>query len=280
MKVRRPSSDYSTISVHWCDGYPEVAQALNVDSLSLPVLEPYLNAVMRRVQRELPPNHPLRPRIDWFCRQEGAHYREHHRFNHVLRKAGYSRIGEFESTLKEHFDRLLAERSLKFNCAYALAFESSGPVATAMWFEALPDILAHAHPTVARLWKWHLGEEYEHRSAIFDVYQELYSDYPFRVYALVRFVRDWRALSRDALAHLLDYDRRTMTSEEVEASRRRLKDYRRRQSRFSFPRMLRLLSPFYDPLRLREPRGVSEFLRTLPVISETSVASDSQIEAS
>jgi predicted metal-dependent hydrolase len=149
-----------------------------------------------------------------------------------------------------------------------------------MWFEGLADILAHAHPTMALLWKWHLGKEYEHRSAIFDVYQELYRDYPFRVYALVRFVRDWRALSRDALAHLLDYDRRMMTSAEVAASRQRLKDYRRPQSRFSFPRMLRLLSPFYNPHRLREPRGVGEFLGTLPVISETPVASNPRIEAS
>jgi hypothetical protein len=53
--------------VDWCEGYPEVAQALNVDSLSLPVLEPYLNAVMRRVQRKLPPDHLLRPSIDWFA---------------------------------------------------------------------------------------------------------------------------------------------------------------------------------------------------------------------
>lgn len=264
MAVRRPDCDYQDVTPHWCAEYPEVAQALNIDSLSLPCLEPYLNAVMRRVQSELGRGHPLSPQIDWFCRQEGVHYREHRRYNAVLRSFPYPRVPEIELTLKQHFDRLLAERSLKFNCAYALAFETSGPVATAMWFEALGDILAGAHPAMVTLWKWHLAEEYEHRSVIFDAYRELYADYSYRIYGLISFVRDWRRLSRDALGHLLEEDRRNMTPSDLLASQRRLKLYRKRQSRFSMPRMLRVLSPFYDPQKLCEPRGVSEFLETIP----------------
>jgi uncharacterized protein len=261
MKVRKPNYDYMAALPHWCKTYPEYGQLMNVTSLALPYLEPYLNLVMRRAQAKLDPAHPLNEDIAVFCKQEAAHYLQHREYNQALYRAGYEKLPKIEARFQAHFDRVLNEESLKFNCAYCLAFESLGPIIAEMWFEGLDDVLVGADPAVVSLWRWHLAEEYEHRTVAFDVYQTLFGNYFYRVYGLYRFLKDLRMLNREALRYLLEEDRRQMTASEIAASRQRLAQWNERERRFWRPRLLKCLSPFYNPRNIRPPKGAAELLR-------------------
>ncbi len=263
MKVRKPSYDYTASLPRWCRRYPEYSQVVNVASLSLPYLEPYLNSVMRRAQARLGPRHPLNHDIGLFCRQEAAHYLQHDAYNEAIRKAGYARLPEFEQRLRDHFDRLLNERSLKFNCAYSLGFESIGPIYAEWWFERTGDVMAEADPSVVSLWKWHLAEEFEHRTVAYDVYRALFGGYVERVRGLLTFLRDLRALNGSAVKYLLTEDAKQMNDEERARSRRRFAEIRQRESAFVRSRLIRVLSPLYSPHKLREPRGVSQLLQSI-----------------
>jgi predicted metal-dependent hydrolase len=260
MKVRKPDYDFTVALPHWWKGYPEVAQHFNVSSLGFPYLEPYLNVVMRRAQAQLGPEHPLNHDISLFCKQEAIHYLQHGAYNQALHRAGYEAVPEIERRYKEHFDRLLNEKSLKFNCAYCLGFETLGPVAAEMWFEGMNDLLESTDPSVLGLWKWHLAEEYEHRTVAYDVYQALYGDYFCRIYALYCFIRDWRRLAGQGLIWLLEHDYKNMSGEEIALSRARLAAFKRRESRFSLPRLMRAVSPLYNPAKIKAPKGVAELL--------------------
>ena len=263
MKVRKPDYDYTASLPHWCKGHPEIAQHFNVSSLGFPYLEPYLNTVMRRAQVQLGPEHLLNQDISLFCKQEAIHYLQHGAYNQALYRAGYDKVPEIEKRYKEHFERLLNEKSLKFNCAYCLGFETLGPIASEMWFEGMNDLLDSADPTVVGLWKWHLAEEYEHRTVVYDVYQTLYGDYFCRIYALYSFIRDWRRLAGEGLTWLLEHDYKDMSDDEAALSRRRLAAFKRRESRFSLPRLMKALSPFYNPRKYRQPKGVAELLKNV-----------------
>ncbi len=58
----------------------------------------------------------------------------------------------------------------------------------------------------------------------------------------------------------MQVDRETMTTKDRARSRRASKRYNSRLLRFAWPKLLRVLSPFYNPRSKREPRGAAAFL--------------------
>jgi hypothetical protein len=52
-----------------------------------------------------------------------------------------------------------------------------------------------------------------------------------------------------------------MTPEELEASLERQKVLVARIKRSAVPKLLKVLSPFYDPAKRRDPQGLQEFLQ-------------------
>ena len=109
-------------------------------------------------------------------------------------------------------------KSLKYNCAYSLAFESIGPVYAEWWFGGADDVMQDADPSVVSLWKWHLAEEFEHRNVAYDVYQSLFGGYFYRIYAQYEFMRDLRVLTRGAVKYLLTEDSRQMNAGRAKCS--------------------------------------------------------------
>jgi uncharacterized protein len=263
VKVRKPDYDFTRTDPAWCKEHLEFAQRTNLGSLSLPYLEPYLNLVMRQAQGKLGLEHPLNRDIGLFCKQEANHYLQHAAFNETMHRAGYEHVGEIEAIFKNHFERLLSEKSLKYNCAYSLGFETLGPVSSIIWFEHNDELVRNADPKVVAMWKWHHAEELEHRTVAYDVYQALYGDYFGRIYGLYAFLRDWKAISRRALKYLLAEVRKGMTAAEIAASDRRLGEIEKRELRLAWRGILYAFSPTYSPRKVRIPRGVYEFVQKL-----------------
>ena len=263
MKVRRPNLQFRDALPHWAPN-PEFAQITNAGSLSLPYVERYLNQVMLRARKVLEGERhaKLRGDIDLFIAQESNHYKQHRLFNQRIEDAGYTAVTKFEKQLWADYQAFLDKRSLLFNATYCEGFESIGIIQAEFFYEQIDDLLADADRRVVDLWKWHLGEEYEHRSVCFDVHRALAGPlgYFTRLYGFFYALRHLMGFGKNVSDALIAADRAAMTEDERGQSIARERAYRSRFSRFALPRLLKVLSPFYNPLRRREPLGAGAFL--------------------
>jgi predicted metal-dependent hydrolase len=263
MKPRKPGLAFQDALPHWCPN-AEFAQITNAGSLSLPFVETYLNRVMLRAKETLTSEHhaKLRDDIDLFVKQESNHYRQHRLFNQKIEEAGYDAVKPIGAQLGADYDEFLKTRSLRFNAAYCEGFESLGIIQAEFFFEQADDMLSGADPRIVALWKWHLAEEYEHRSVCFEVHKAVAGRFSYvsRRSGCFRAVKHLSKFGEDVSDALLAFDRARMTPEQREASMVSEKLYRKRFGRFALPRLLKVLSPFYDPIRYREPKGATAFL--------------------
>lgn len=226
-------------------GQPEESYSLIAFSLLLPYLEPYLIRTMNVAKRQVSDPELLKD-IDHFNAQEGQHYRQHRRFNEVMRAKGFERLPEFETALEADYRRFTQTKSLKFNLAYAEGFEAMTTAMARLAFENKS--LERMHPAVCDLFSWHLIEELEHRTVAFDVYHHVCGDYFYRV--VVGAFAQWHLL------HFMDRVTRYMLGADprlqsehggAEGRQARLRDQRRKFRRGLLPRVLRTYAPWYNP---------------------------------
>jgi uncharacterized protein len=264
MKVRRPPLKFTSSLPHWAANRA-FAHAYNAASTTLPHLEPYLNVVMGRARDALPEGRQdLKDDIALFIGQESNHYRLHRRYNDVLHRH-YPGVPAFEAKLKAEYDDWQANRSLKFNVAYSEGFECLGIIYTEFWFERIDDLLEGADPDVVALWRWHLAEEFEHRTVCYDAYKALFGQgvdggWLYRLYGLAWAFLHLAAYGNAVGAHLRAEDAKSLSPADRKALRWQFVKLQVRLGLFAFPRLLRILSPFYNPARIRTPRGSTELL--------------------
>lgn len=270
MKVRDPQFDFSQVRALWSPNQ-EFAQYKNAESFLPSHVEPYLIKLMRKAKELIGPEHEaLRRDIGLFIRQESQHLKHHNAFNQVLYREGYTGVAAFEKELADEFKSFLAHRSLKFNLAYAEGFESLGAVAAQVFFEHSGHLLQQADPQAMALWKWHLAEEFEHREVAYQVYMFLYGSksffnrYFYRLYGFVYAVRHLGGFGKRLAANLIAQDRAGMTAAQVRQSRQRERSYRRTLLRHMLPRLLLVLSPWYNPRDKKVPAGLQPYLDGFP----------------
>ncbi len=257
MIPRNPRISFENALPHWARNR-EFAQITNAGSTSLPAVETYLNKVMLRAAQHIGTG-ALGTDIALFCAQEGNHYRQHRIFNKLL-YAPYPELAALENELHADYARMLARDSLKANAAYCEGFECLGIIHAEFFFERIADLLEGADPRLVRLWQWHLAEEFEHRSVCFDVLRALGGGYWTRIRGYFRALRHLGRYGKRVSGHFLAVDRAAMSAQERAQSVHLERQYRARLMRFALPRLLGVLSPFYDPRRKRPPRGAVELL--------------------
>jgi len=265
VKARFPKFDFSQVRAHWAPNH-EFAQAFNAASLIPAYVEPYLLKVMKQARDKVDQsNTRLIEDIDIFCKQEMQHCKHHIAYNKAIRDQGYEGLKPFEDKIQAEYEDWLKNRSLRFNLAYCEGFESMSATACEAWFESYDEYLEGADPVVADMWRWHLAEEFEHRTVCSDVYHELsglnpVSRYFYRVYGYFYALKHLGTFAKAAGDYLMKVDRSKMTPAEVEASIARQKAFNKAY-RKGLPRMiLKIISPFYDPAKRRDPIGWTQFL--------------------
>jgi len=265
MKARFPKFDFSAVRAHWAPNR-EFAQAFNAASLIPAYVEPYLLKVMKMARDKVDPsNTRLIEDIDIFCKQEMQHCKHHIAYNKAIRDQGYEGLKVFEDKIEAEYNDWLKNRSLRFNLAYCEGFESMSASGCEAWFEHYGDLLADADPVVADMWRWHLAEEFEHRTVCSDVYHELsglnpVSRYFYRIYGYFYALKHLGEFSKAAAGYLLETDRAKMTPEEVKASLARQEEFGRETKKKLWPMMIKIIAPWYDPAKRRDPAGWQEFL--------------------
>lgn len=267
MKVRHLAIDFSRAKPHWAQN-PEFSQARNANSLIPVHVEPYLVKVMIKARAALAPKHAaLKEDLGIFIKQETQHYKQHQKFNELLYAAGYDELPRFEKELADDYKQFLETRSLKFNLAYSEGFETLGPANLIAMFRNYDGLLDGADQTVVDLWKWHMVEEYEHRSTVNDTFHTLYGRNPltwlYRLYGLFFAVKHLGGWSKRVAAYLLAKDRENMNEEQLQASLAREEEAKKIYKKMMVPYLLRALSPFYHPAHIPPPAGLDAYVERI-----------------
>jgi predicted metal-dependent hydrolase len=113
----------------------------------------------------------LKEQIRGFIGQEGHHSCEHLEYSNRLRDLGYdiTRIEKnAQARIRYTQKKFSAQRQLAATAAleHITAIMAAGILKDSRYMDG-------AHPTMARLWRWHAVEETEHKAVAFDVYNQV-----------------------------------------------------------------------------------------------------------
>lgn len=162
----------------WNDDQPLTALA-DAFSLMLPIGERFFILSLRRYEDRIS-DPELKVALRDFSRQEAIHTREHTDYNQGLRALGYD-VDGMEAYLAI---RLKSATKPLYRLMVTCAIEhlTTSYAATLL---ANPQLLDAAHPTYARLWRWHALEELEHRAVAINVLNIVTASMPsWKRYAL------------------------------------------------------------------------------------------------
>ncbi len=168
MELRNVRLDMDAVPRHWLGGRRSVTIFLDNLSTFFPVGERFFVQAVH-AHRRFVTDPALEAAARVFAGQEGAHSREHARYNRRLRELGYP-----IDALEGRVDRLLRFVSRVLTPRMQLAATCALEHLTALMAHMLldhPRVLEGAHPTMAALWRWHAAEEGEHKAVAFDVYR-------------------------------------------------------------------------------------------------------------
>ena len=215
-------------------------------------LEPFIVKSMRKVMPQIRDG-ALREEVDRFCRQESQHYQKHADFNELVLARNYPGLEERIKRLRDDFDGYLRDRSDRFRIGFVEGFESfTSQSALTLITSGLYEH-KRSDPRFARLFKWHLVEEIEHRNVAYDIYQHLYGGY------LVRAGLCWMA-QRHLFSFYADC-LRILSAAEGERGGARYRTTFRHRLLFTrvdpFGKRLRTMLPGYTPHRIRVPAGIA-----------------------
>lgn len=223
-------------------------------------MEPFIVKSLRKVMPQIR-DEALREEVDRFCRQESQHYQHHADFNKVVLTRNYPGLEERLDRLRDDFDGFLRDRSDRFRVGFVEGFESF----TSQDALSLLDSGIYEHkrsdPRFARLFKWHLTEEVEHRNVAYDIYQHLYGNY------LVRAGMCWTAQCH--LFSFYDDCMRIMSAAEGQRGGARYRTTFKHRLLFTrvdpFVKRLRTMLPGYTPHHLHVPTVVVDLADRLSV---------------
>lgn len=159
---------------HWVDD--PVANAWhNALSATFPRGEAFFIESVKAFRDDVPPL--LAAQIRDFIKQEVNHSREHIAFNRAASDAGYDLSG-IDAHVTKMLD-LAKGRPPVVNLAATMALEHYTAI-LAHQLLTQPELMAHADPQVAAMWRWHAVEEIEHKAVAYDTWLFATRNWPRR----------------------------------------------------------------------------------------------------
>lgn len=155
---------------HWHSGDAFKSHLFDAMSALFPDGERFFIDSVRHFREQIE-DPVLKEQIRGFIGQEGHHSREHLEYSNRLRDLGYD-ISRIERRAQARIRFTQKQFSPQRQLAATAALEHI----TAIMADGLlkdPRHMAGAHPTMARLWRWHALEETEHKAVAFDVYNQV-----------------------------------------------------------------------------------------------------------
>lgn len=217
---------------------------VNGASLAVPYVEPFLIDSIRDAL-EIIDDPGLQEEARAFNAQEGQQFRQHRRYNELLKSKGYPELAAIEDEMQASYDRMRARRSLQFRMAYTAGFESMTLGVTNWLVERRLSLFGGAHPRGSSFVLWRFVEEAEHKRVAFDVYQAACPGYFMRAIGIFAGSLHLMWLSRRGYVAMLKKDGLWWSWR----SRMRLWKRVLEFGSYALPYMLRSLSPRHDPAR-------------------------------
>ncbi len=190
---RKARFDWSSTPLHWVPGDPFSSHMLNVFHLLLPVSERWFIQVITEAA-PLVDGAELEVAIKAFVQQEAWHAWAHQMVLRHLAEQGIDttpytdKLQKWLSKLgKQHpgWPRLLQRLSLYRRLAIVAALEPFNAALGEWLIQNRGLDYAGADQTMLDLLRWHGAEEIEHRSLVFDVYQNVCGNYPLRALTML-----------------------------------------------------------------------------------------------
>jgi len=265
--------DWSTTPVHWVPDDPFSTHMINVLHLLLPAGERWFIGVVNEASG-LVRDPELSEAIKPFVQQESWHAWAHAAVLEQLAACGID-SGPFTSRLEAWFDKIGSDKPnwprslqrwwLHRRLAEVAAIEHFTAVLGQWVIQSRGLDYARADPTMLDLLRWHGSEEIEHRSLVYDVFQELSGSYLLRCAGML--------FTAPALLGWWLYGVRYLMSEDPTVDRGpRWRDWLRaaRQYRVPGPWMLivttplRYLRPSHHPLHEASTELAMQYLAQSP----------------
>jgi uncharacterized protein len=190
---RKARFDWSNTALHWVPGDPFSTHTLNVLHLLLPAGERWFIQVITEAE-PLVDDAELKAAIKPFIQQESWHAWAHQMVLQHLAEQGIDttpytdKLQKWLSTLgNQHpgWPWVLQRRWLYWRLAAAAALEPFNAVLGQWVIQNRELDYAGADQTMLDLLRWHGAEEIEHRSLVFDVYQNVCGNYARRALTML-----------------------------------------------------------------------------------------------
>jgi len=251
IKVRKLRFEFSDDIPFWFNPKNRDA-SLMVNGLSFlaPAFERYFIKAIRDAMPRIRDD-AAKEEANRFCIQEGQHARFHidHQ-NLLLRK--HPELEAVRDEVNRSYDDLSRNESTEFALAYATSIELGFKPLAKFCVENRHAVFAGGDARIAAFVLWHFVEEFEHRHAMFDVYQEVVGDYWYRL-----------KVARRTWAHVIRLNSRVeaacIACEAPPANDPELARIPRTRFFQLALGLLETLSPFHDPRRGRVPQWISDW---------------------
>jgi hypothetical protein len=188
LKVRRVDYEYTPVlekTAHWDDEDPILTHFLDALQATFPEGERFFieaardSAAILRRKGKLPDR--LAGDLDLFIRQEGAHGKQHDKWNAALSNTGFPRMEVYNRQI--HRLRVTLRRlfSPRWNIACTAGAEHHTANLAHLLFFLKPGYIARAKSPFRELLMYHAVEELEHKSVCYDLFQKLSGNYFRRI---------------------------------------------------------------------------------------------------
>lgn len=251
IKVRKLPFEFPDDIPFWFNPTNRRASML-VNGLSLvaPAFERYfikaIREAMPRIRTEA-----AREEANRFCMQEGQHAKVHAEHQNLLLRK-HPELEAVRDEVNRSYDDLHRTESNDFALAYATTIELRFKPMARFLVDNRQAFFAGGDPRITAFVLWHFVEEFEHKHAMFDIYQDVVGDYRYRV-----------KVAKRTRAHVDGLNAKVFKAcAAAEPPPTDAPDLPRigriSQARLAIG-MLETLSPFHDPRRGRTPTWIEDW---------------------
>ena len=191
--------DWTFIRREWLDIYPpHLGKSLNIITFIGPAFERYFIRTVRDIVQDIK-TESLRHTAELFCQQEGQYAKQH--IAHLKMLDGrYPGLAAVQQAVFDSYDRLYSEHSTEFNLSYMASLELLFTPFALYCIKNLDILFGRSDPRIASFMLWHLVEEFEHRTAAYEIYQELVGNHRYRLRNLTAMARHLKEVGDISLA--------------------------------------------------------------------------------
>ncbi len=260
IKVRKIPFEFTDdIPFHWNPDHPYWGNFVNFITLIAPAFERYFIRSTREAMSKIKSTQ-VKKDAELFCYQEGQHSKYHREHLAMLLKK-HPLLAQTEKAISDSYSKLFKEQSADFHLAYAATIELGfGPFAKFI-INNIDAYFKNSDPRIASFILWHLVEEFEHRNAAIDIYNDVVGSYFYRVKAMPVVFKHLAEVATLAIQGLEQHTEKTAEGILPSDTSGLFKGIPILSTASLFYELFCTLLPYHSPNRIKQPQWVSQWFK-------------------